>query len=231
MRRLCQLPEDWFSSLLAKALERGVRQSLLAEMAVRYVSRAIDRDGVEGMLGGTNTTINNNSSNNNNNNNNGNGNSSDGFGPVRNGSVNNGHSTPVNNNSSDDDSSAVVSGGGGGGGGGGGPGDALGDLDKDVDSAAAAATRVGGVVEAGGGGASGVARPGAGGVLLFPPIPDRPVDLGQLLDTVLTTLPEDAYSNLPSLTMEWLTKVCRGEGDGEGAGGGRGGEGAAQRYV
>jgi hypothetical protein len=72
------------------------------------------------------------------------------------------------------------------------------DLDKDVDS-----------VGTGGGGEG-----GDGGSAVDPDIPHispRPVDLGELLDTVLTILPEDAY-NLASLTIDWLTKVssCTG---------------------
>lgn len=145
LRSLCQLPEDWFASLLTKALDRGVPQALLAEMAVRYVSQAIDKDGAEGGARNNN-----------------------GSGPVRSSSVN-GHSTPI-------DGAAKGS-----------PVDTE-DLDKDVDSARVEVEGLS-VVEAG-----------------LPPIPDRAVDLGQLLDTVLTTLPEEAY-NLPSLTMEWLTKV------------------------
>ena len=149
LRSLCRLPEDWLASLLAKALERGVPQSLLAQMAVRYVSQAIDKDGAEARNGEAS--------------------------PLRSASVN-GHSTPIHSAGSPDDTAPTAE-----------------DLDKDVDSARGLGDEEEeeGVVSAGDG---------------LPPIPERAVDLGQLLDTVLTTLPEEAY-NLPSLTIEWLTKV------------------------
>ncbi|KAK7110258.1 uncharacterized protein [Littorina saxatilis] len=146
MDSLCKLPEDWFAALLTKALEKGVRQSQLAEMAVRYVSTAIDSDELEGRR-----------------------NRNGGGGLMGDA---NGHSTPVNDSGSVVDSSAFP------------------DLDKDIDSAREEVENLE------------VSNRG------LPSIPDRDVDLGVLLDTVLTTLPEDAY-NLPSLTMEWLTKVLR----------------------
>ena len=151
LRSLCRLPEDWLASLLTKALERGVPQSLLAQMAVRYVSQAIDKDGAEARNGGAS--------------------------PLRSSSVN-GHSTPIHGAGSPDDTAPTAE-----------------DLDKDVDSARG----LGGEEEEE---EDGVVSAGEG----LPPIPERAVDLGQLLDTVLTTLPEEAY-NLPSLTIEWLTKV------------------------
>ena len=148
LRSLCRLPEDWLASLLAKALERGVPQSLLAQMAVRYVSQAIDKDGAEARNGGAS--------------------------PLRSASVN-GHSTPIHSAGSPDDTAPTAE-----------------DLDKDVDSARDLTEEE----------EEGVGSAGEG----LPTIPERTVDLGQLLDTVLTTLPEEAY-NLPSLTIEWLTKV------------------------
>ena len=126
-----------------------MQQALLADMAVRYVSHAISKDGMEGC--GTN-------------------------GVVRSGGAGvNGHSTPIIDVANISPVEAVQD---------------VEDLDKDIDSMTAEL--------------DGVGLDADGGPSLV--IPERSVDLGQLLDTVLTTLPEEAY-NLPSLTMEWLTKV------------------------
>ncbi|KAK7508503.1 hypothetical protein BaRGS_00000069 [Batillaria attramentaria] len=134
VKSLCVLPEEWFARLLTRARDRGVKQAQLADMAVRYVSHAIDSEDAEG-----------------------------------NGEMN-GHSTPISVSDS------------------GSPVDRDGASEKDTDTAAA--------VEGLSLRSQDVASP------------ERRVELGQLLDTVLTTLPEEAY-NVPSVTMEWLTKVLR----------------------
>ncbi|XP_076435271.1 uncharacterized protein LOC143275103 isoform X2 [Babylonia areolata] len=156
LRQLLHLPEEWFTNLLKKALDRGVVQSLLADMAVHYVSEAINRDAGSGGGGGIN-----------------------------------GHSTPV--------SDATATSGGGGGDGRGGGREDVEDLDKDVDSLGEELREVAGI--AGGKEEELPFVPKGAGVGVVE-------DLGQLLDRVLTALPEEAY-NMPALTLDWLTKVLR----------------------
>lgn len=142
MKNLCQLPEDWFANFLKKALDRGVLQSMLADMAVQYVSHALNKES---------------------------GDSSRGVQGI------NGHSTPINDANNSGAAAEAV--------------EDVEDLDKDIDSLGSELKEVAVIGES-------------------PFVPERVVDLGQLLDTVLTTLPEEAY-NVPSLTLEWLTKVLR----------------------
>ncbi|XP_060076936.1 uncharacterized protein LOC132556541 [Ylistrum balloti] len=47
MKGLCNLPLDWFVKLLTSARDSGVRPSLLADMATRYITLVLDRDESE----------------------------------------------------------------------------------------------------------------------------------------------------------------------------------------
>lgn len=155
VKSLCVLPEAWFARLLMRAYDKGVRHTLLADMAVRYVSHAIDREDTEGREGSGRTGRL--------------------LGLPRNGEIN-GHSTPISRSGS---GSPVEHEGGS-------------SSEKDTDSAAVSPA---------------MESLNLGGGSQRMSSPERR-DLGQLLDNVLTTLPENAY-NVPSVTMEWLTKVLR----------------------
>ncbi|KAL8613109.1 hypothetical protein ACOMHN_035050 [Nucella lapillus] len=148
LKKLYQLPEEWFANLLKKSLDRGVLQSLLADLAVQYVSEAINKEAAMAADSSGAT--------------------------VPNSSGINGHSTPIHDSGEASEAAEVVD-----------------DLDKDIDSLGAEVKEVMGVVGE-----------------ESPIIPERVVDLGQLLDVVLTTLPEEAFI-VPSLTLEWLTKTLR----------------------